>query len=131
MRKGTWPKIEPAEQVKRAAEAVLAVMPHPFGRGDSRRRPRRPRSAPAASQRHLGAARPDHSDSRSRRLAVAVKGQQPRTVVGVEADKFELERWGRAAALSRQELPTWIKRTLNETAQQDEQRRCPLPLKTD
>jgi hypothetical protein len=62
---------------------------------------------------------------------VAVKGQQPRTVVGVEADKFELERWGRAAALSRQELPTWIKRTLNETAQQDEQRRCPLPLKTD
>ena len=54
-------------------------------------------------------------------------GQQPRTVVGVEADKFELERWGRAAALSRQELPAWIKRTLNETAQQDEQRRSPLP----
>jgi hypothetical protein len=47
MRKGTWPKIEPAEQVKRAAEAVLAVMPHPFGRGDpaddrDARDPRRP-----------------------------------------------------------------------------------------
>jgi hypothetical protein len=57
-----------------------------------------------------------------------VKRERPRTVVGVEADKFELERWGRrAAALSRQELPTWIKRTLNETAQQDEQRRSPLP----
>jgi hypothetical protein len=56
-----------------------------------------------------------------------VKRERPRTVVGVEADKFELERWGRAAALSRQELPTWIKRTLNETAQQDEQRRNPLP----
>jgi hypothetical protein len=56
-----------------------------------------------------------------------VKRERPRTVVGVEADKFELERWGRAAALSRQELPTWIKHTLNETAQQDEQRRNPLP----
>jgi hypothetical protein len=35
-----------------------------------------------------------------------VKRERPRTVVGVEADKFELERWGRAAALSRQELPS-------------------------
>jgi hypothetical protein len=48
-------------------------------------------------------------------------------VIGVEADKFELESWGRAAALRRQELPAWIKRSLNETAQQDEQRSSPLP----
>jgi hypothetical protein len=57
---------------------------------------------------------------------VALK-RESHTVVGVEADKFELERWGRAAALRRQDLPAWIKRSLNETAQQDEQVRCPLP----
>jgi len=57
-----------------------------------------------------------------------VKRPEPRrVVVGVEADKFELEAWGRAAALSRQELPVWIKRSLNETAERDEQVRCPLP----
>jgi hypothetical protein len=27
-----------------------------------------------------------------------VKRERPRTVVGVEADKFELERWGRRGA---------------------------------
>lgn len=56
-----------------------------------------------------------------------MKGQQRRTVVGVEADKFELERWGRAAALSRQDLDAWIKRSLNSTAERDERRSSPLP----
>jgi hypothetical protein len=62
---------------------------------------------------------------------VAAKREPSHTVVAVEADKFELRAWGRAAALSRQDLPAWIKRSLNETAQQDEQRRCPLPVKQD
>jgi hypothetical protein len=52
-----------------------------------------------------------------------VKRDQRVVVVGVEADKFELEAWGRAAALRRQELPEWIKRSLNETAVRGEERR--------
>jgi hypothetical protein len=59
-------------------------------------------------------------------LAVAVKRESRRTVIGVEADRLELETWGRAAALRRQDLPAWIKRSLNETAQQEEQRRTIL-----
>ena len=52
-----------------------------------------------------------------------VKRMEGRVVVGVEADKVELQTWGRAAALRRQELSEWIKRSLNETAIRDEERR--------
>jgi hypothetical protein len=55
-----------------------------------------------------------------------VKQGQRRVVVGVEADKLELQVWGRAAALRRQELPAWIKQSLTEAAERDEQRRSPL-----
>jgi hypothetical protein len=48
-----------------------------------------------------------------------VKRESRRVVIGVEADQLELQSWGRAAALRRQELPAWIKRSLNETAQRD------------
>jgi hypothetical protein len=57
------------------------------------------------------------------------KQSATRTVIAVAADKFELERWGRAAALSRRDLDAWIRYALNATAQQDEQRRCPLPVR--
>jgi len=53
-------------------------------------------------------------------------GSERRVVVGVEADKLELQAWGRAAALRRQELPAWIKKTLSAAAEQDEQRSSPL-----
>jgi hypothetical protein len=57
-----------------------------------------------------------------------MKRPEPRrTVIGVEADRLELETWGRAAALRRQDLPEWIKRSLSEAVEQGEQRRCPLP----
>jgi hypothetical protein len=52
--------------------------------------------------------------------------REPRLVhIGVEADKLELQAWGRAAALRRQELPDWIKKSLDATAQRDEQRSSP------
>jgi hypothetical protein len=40
-------------------------------------------------------------------------------VVGVEMSESELARWNRAAALRRQQLPTWIKRSLDERAEVD------------
>jgi hypothetical protein len=48
-------------------------------------------------------------------------------VIGVEADRLELQAWGRAAAIRRQELSAWIRRSLTETAERDEQRSSPLP----
>jgi hypothetical protein len=44
-------------------------------------------------------------------------------VVGVEANESDLQRWGRAAALRRQQLPAWIKRSLDERAELEDQRR--------
>jgi hypothetical protein len=52
--------------------------------------------------------------------------EQPRSVViGVEADRLELQAWGRAAAIRRQDLPRWIQATLTEAAERDEQRSSP------
>jgi hypothetical protein len=56
-----------------------------------------------------------------------VKREPRRVTIGVEADKLELERWGRAAALRRSEMALWIKRSLTEAAERDEQRSSPLP----
>jgi hypothetical protein len=60
------------------------------------------------------------------RYARPVKRMERRVVVGVEADREELRTWGRAAALRRQDLPGWIKKTLSAAAEQDEQRSSPL-----
>jgi hypothetical protein len=49
-----------------------------------------------------------------------------RTVIGVEADKYELEAWGRAAQLRRQDLDVWVKKALSEAATRDEQRSAPV-----
>jgi hypothetical protein len=54
-----------------------------------------------------------------------VKRTERRVVVGVEADKLELKAWGRAAALRRQELPAWIKKTLSAAAEKDEAQNSP------
>jgi hypothetical protein len=56
-----------------------------------------------------------------------VKREPRRVVIGVEADRLELEAWGRAAAIRRQDLPAWIKRSLTETAERDERRSSPIP----
>jgi hypothetical protein len=48
-----------------------------------------------------------------------------RVVVGVEADRLELKTWGRSAQFRRLDLDAWIKRALNEAAEQDEARRLP------
>jgi hypothetical protein len=60
-----------------------------------------------------------------------MKGQQSRTVVGVELDRLQLEQFGRAAALRRLALEEWAKLAMREKAERDVQRRCPLPVKPD
>jgi hypothetical protein len=58
---------------------------------------------------------------------VAKRPEPRRITVGVEADRDELQAWGRAAAIRRQDLPRWIQKTLSAAAEADEQRGSPLP----
>jgi hypothetical protein len=68
----------------------------------------------------------------SARMTAKGKGSRrpakPKVVVGVEANESDLTRWGRAAALRRQELPRWIRQSLDEHAAADELRQSPRPL---
>jgi hypothetical protein len=53
-----------------------------------------------------------------------VKKKEPtRVVVGVEADKDELQAWGRAAALRKMDLDAWIKQAATATAIWEEELR--------
>jgi hypothetical protein len=65
-------------------------------------------------------------------MAAKAKGSRRpvnhKVVVGVEAYESDLTRWGRAAALRRQELPIWIRESLDEHAAADELRQSPRPL---
>jgi hypothetical protein len=55
---------------------------------------------------------------------MAVKKKEPtRTVIGVEADKDELQAWGRAAALRKMDLDAWMKQAMVETAAFEEEQR--------
>jgi hypothetical protein len=58
---------------------------------------------------------------------VAVVKREQRTVLGVELDRFQLEEFGRTAALRRLALEEWAKVAMREKAERDEQRRYPLP----
>jgi hypothetical protein len=54
---------------------------------------------------------------------------QRKVTIGVEAERLEFETWNRAAALRRAPMESWIRKALNEAAEADEARGCPLPLR--
>jgi hypothetical protein len=43
-----------------------------------------------------------------------------RVTIGVEADRLELQTWGRAAQLRRLDLDAWVRKTLSEAAEKDD-----------